>query len=553
MTSPSKPGPAPTIVVPLDCSTRATAALRVARGLAEMEGATLHVVHVGERTLPPREMLEQLRLTPEELSGSVLDQVTGTAAAGIVRQAAELGSAFIVMCTHTRAEAPRDGFGCVAREVLCTAPCPVVLVRPEPTPRPWALRRLLLPHDGTPTSAAAIRPAADLADRAGAELDVLHVAAPGAARPLEPGTFAAPRYLDQPQHEWPVWAHEFLDRLCALGRPTESVRIRLFLAAGEPGPAIVEFAARHGVDLIALAWRGVLEPERAVTTRAVIGGAPCPVVVFRVAAWRCPAANRYEIDLEQVDAFLFDLDGVMTRTAVVHATAWKRLFDEYLTARAARERTAFEPFDVDRDYRRHADGKPRYAGVRSFLESRGISLPFDPPEGAPATETIRALGDRKNRYFLRLLEERGVETYPSSVALLREARSRGARTAVVTSSKNCTEVLRAARLTGLFDAQVDGVTLEQLGLPGKPAPDMFLEAARRLGVAPDRTVVLEDALAGVEAGRRGGFRLVVGVDRAGHREALLRRGADIAVADLGELRLRGRSRPTRAAEREKPG
>ncbi len=273
------------------------------------------------------------------------------------------------------------------------------------------------------------------------------------------------------------------------------------------------------------------------------------------------AAGSVEIDLREIEALLFDLDGVVTRTAAVHAAAWKRLFDEYLAARAAREGTAFEPFDVERDYRQYVDGKPRYAGVEAFLASRGISLPFDeagakagtgdeqPPTGPrPEAESVRALGDRKNRYFEQLLRERGVETYDSTVALVREARGRGARTAVVSSSENCAAVLRAAGIEALFDARADGVDLARLGLRGKPAPDLFLEAARRLGVPPGRAAVFEDALAGVEAGRRGGFRLVVGVDRARQRDALLAHGADVVVADLGEIRLRGRAGPGRAPE-----
>jgi nucleotide-binding universal stress UspA family protein len=188
------------------------------------------------------------------------------------------------MCTHTSADKPRGALGSVAREVLMRAPCPVVLVHPERGLRPWRLHRLLLPHDGTPTGAAAIRPAAALALRAGAELAVLHVAARGAGRPGEPGSFAAPRYVDQLQHGWPEWTREFLERLRAVGRCPAALTTRLFLATGETGPAIVEFATSQGSDLIALAWRGVLEPGRAVTARAVIGGAPCPIVVFRVAA-----------------------------------------------------------------------------------------------------------------------------------------------------------------------------------------------------------------------------------------------------------------------------
>lgn len=273
---------APTIIVPLDGTIHATVALPVAKTLAELEGATLHVVHVGEPILPPREVLHKLNLTPDQLRGSVVDQTTGPPAESIVRLARELHCLLIVMCTHTGMEKPRGKLGSVAEGVLLEAPCPLVLVHPERGLLPWSLRRILLPHDGTPATAIAISPAADLAHRTGAELEVLHVAAPGARRPIEVGTFAAPRYLDQPQHEWPAWSREFLHRLSALGHPTPEVKLRLFLATGEPGTKIVRFAAEHNTDLIVLGWHGKLEPERAATLKRVIGEAPCPVLIVRV-------------------------------------------------------------------------------------------------------------------------------------------------------------------------------------------------------------------------------------------------------------------------------
>ena len=246
------------------------------------------------------------------------------------------------------------------------------------------------------------------------------------------------------------------------------------------------------------------------------------------------------IDLTKFDACLFDLDGVITRTATLHAAAWKRLFDEYLAAHVGEE---FVPFDVETDYRRYVDGKPRSAGVRSFLAARGIALPAGAPADGADRDTVHGLGKRKNRYFLALLDREGVRIYASAVKFLREVRARGVRTAVVSSSRNCAAILRVARLTALFDVRVDGVELARLGLPGKPAPDMFLEAARRLGVAPVRGVVFEDATAGVEAARRGGFGLVVGVGVAEHAAGLLASGADVVVADLGQLRLEGRGNP----------
>ncbi|TNY37670.1 beta-phosphoglucomutase family hydrolase [Thermomonospora catenispora] len=236
-------------------------------------------------------------------------------------------------------------------------------------------------------------------------------------------------------------------------------------------------------------------------------------------------------------ACLFDLDGVLTDTAAVHAAAWKRMFDEFLRERAAREGGPFVPFDPATDYPRYVDGKRRADGTRAFLASRGIRLPEGSPDDPPGALTVRGLGARKNDLVLRLLEERGVTVFPDAVAFVRAIRGRGLRTAVVSSSANTAQVLRVAGLTGLFDARVDGVTAQERNLPGKPAPDMFWEGARALNVEPGRAAVFEDALAGVAAGRAGGFALVVGVDRVGggHGEALREHGADIVVDDLGEL------------------
>jgi trehalose 6-phosphate phosphatase len=238
-----------------------------------------------------------------------------------------------------------------------------------------------------------------------------------------------------------------------------------------------------------------------------------------------------------VDAVVFDMDGVITDTASVHAAAWKRLFDRYLQDRVERTGERFEPFDADEDYRRYIDGKPRYDGVRSFLASRGIELPEGDPDDPPDRETVCGLGNRKNDFFLEHLREHGAEPYPSTVELVRELRARGVRTAAISASRNMSEVLEAAGVAELFPVRVDGLVAEELGLPGKPDPAVFVEAARRLGVDPARTAVVEDALSGVEAGRRGGFALVIGVDRTGHADALRAAGADVVVGDLGELEL----------------
>lgn len=234
-------------------------------------------------------------------------------------------------------------------------------------------------------------------------------------------------------------------------------------------------------------------------------------------------------------ALVFDLDGVITRTARVHARAWKHLFDAYLTERAARTGEPFVPFDEDADYVAYVDGLPRYDGVASFLDSRGISLPHGSPDDPPEAETVCGLGNRKNATFNAALAAQGVEVYPASIALVRAMRRHGVKTAIASSSKNARRVLDAAGIADLFDAVVDGVVSEAETLPGKPDPAIFVRAAELIGTAPQDAAVFEDAVAGVEAGRRGGFRLVVGVDRRARAQALLDGGAHVVVSDLGDL------------------
>src|SRR5215208_5533132 len=238
---------------------------------------------------------------------------------------------------------------------------------------------------------------------------------------------------------------------------------------------------------------------------------------------------------DSVQACLFDLDGVLTRTATVHAAAWKEMFDGYLRERAARTGEEFVPFDPVADYTRYVDGKPRYDGVRSFLTARGIELPEGESGDPPGAETVRGLGNRKNELVLRLIHEEGVDVYDGSVRYLEAACEAGLRRAVVSSSANTRDVLVAAGIEGFFEARIDGVVAEREGLKGKPAPDTFLAGARALDVAPTQAAVFEDALAGVEAGRAGGFACVVGVDRVGQAEALREHGASIVVSDLSEL------------------
>jgi trehalose-phosphatase len=237
------------------------------------------------------------------------------------------------------------------------------------------------------------------------------------------------------------------------------------------------------------------------------------------------------------DAVIFDLDGVITRTAKVHSRVWKRLFDEYLKKNAKGD---WKPFD-DEDYRRYVDGKPRYEGVKSFLESRRLEIPLGSPEDGPEKETIYGLGNRKNTYFNELIEKDGVEVYEPAVRLVRELRSAGFRTAIVSSSKNCAAVLKAAGISDLFDRKVDGVDAQEMELEGKPSPDIFLVAAENLKVKPERAVVLEDAISGVKAGMRGGFGLVIGVDRTGHGEDLKEKGADVVLTDLSAVKVKNAS------------
>jgi alpha,alpha-trehalase len=241
------------------------------------------------------------------------------------------------------------------------------------------------------------------------------------------------------------------------------------------------------------------------------------------------------IDVAAFEAALFDLDGVLTKTAAVHAAAWKRLFDDFLREWSAREGQPFQPFDIDRDYRRYVDGKLRYDGVRSFLESRGITLPMGEASDGPDRLTVHGLGNKKDGYFQEHLKEHGAELYDDAVRFLRGVRAKGLRTAVVSASKSAGAVVAAVGLTDCFDARVDGIESGRLHLKGKPAPDGFLEGARRLGVAPAKAIVIEDAVSGVQAGQAGGFGLVIGVDRTGHAEDLRRNGASVVTSNLAEL------------------
>jgi beta-phosphoglucomutase family hydrolase len=238
---------------------------------------------------------------------------------------------------------------------------------------------------------------------------------------------------------------------------------------------------------------------------------------------------------DEVQACLFDLDGVVTKTALVHAAAWKEMFDEFLRQHAEQTGTEFVPFDKVREYDKYVDGKPRLDGTRSFLKARGIELPEGSPDDPPTAHTVNGLSNRKNALVLQMIDKQGVQVYDGSVRYIKAVRAAGLRTAVVSSSANTVQVLQVAGLTGLFDARIDGVVAKERGLAGKPAPDTFLAGAQALGVAPAHAAVYEDALAGVAAGHAGHFGIVIGVNRTGQAAELAKHGADVVVDDLEEL------------------
>ncbi|MBI2863109.1 MAG: universal stress protein [Chloroflexi bacterium] len=274
-------GRQPVIILPLSDAPEAKAAMPMATTLAGVTASTIHILHVAERPLSPAGLLEKLNLQPGEVRGMLLDQISDTPAAAIAEAAAEKRASFIVMSTfgHRKPLSP------VAEGVLKKAPCPVVFVRPESPRRGERIASILLPLDGTPTTAAAVGPAMEIAASNEARLDVLYVVASGAARPEEPGTLTAPRYMDQPQHEWPAWAREFVERFCTCpGVERPSLSTRLFLRRGEPAPEILGFAGENKTDLIVLVWRGLLRGKRAATIKAVLRHAPCPVLVLRTTA-----------------------------------------------------------------------------------------------------------------------------------------------------------------------------------------------------------------------------------------------------------------------------
>ena len=246
------------------------------------------------------------------------------------------------------------------------------------------------------------------------------------------------------------------------------------------------------------------------------------------------SAKSVVIDRRRFDGAIFDLDGVLTDTARVHASAWKATFDIFLQSWAQRHGLTFQPFDIEADYFAYVDGRPRYDGIRTFLAARGINLPEGSEHDPEAADTVRALGERKTKLFRQALQN-GIAPTAGAAALLKKLRDLGLRTAMISSSKNASAILNAAKIEHHFDVCVDGVDADILALPGKPDPSLFLETTRRLGIRPSRAIVLEDSLAGVEAGKRGGFGCVVGIDHGKRRVTLFQRGADVVVKSLQEV------------------
>jgi len=235
------------------------------------------------------------------------------------------------------------------------------------------------------------------------------------------------------------------------------------------------------------------------------------------------------------EAAVFDVDGVITKTAVVHAAAWKEMFDEYLKLREERDGEPFREFTYEGDYLTYVDGKPRYKGVQSFLESRGIHIDFGDVDDQPGEETVCGLGNRKNAAFTKVLREKGVEVYQSTVDLINELKAKGIRIGAASSSKNCQYILETAKLKDLFETRVDGIVSEELGLKGKPEGDIFVKAAQDIGARPDKSIIIEDAVSGVQAGVNGKFGLVIGVARENNEEDLKLNGADVVITDFAGI------------------
>jgi len=260
-------------------------------------------------------------------------------------------------------------------------------------------------------------------------------------------------------------------------------------------------------------------------------------------------APELTIACEEIDAAIFNLDGVVTQIAKLQASAWKRLFDAYLRERSSQQGEDYRYFDSALDYRRYIDGRPRYQAIKHFLLARHIDLPKGEPDDSPERDTICGLGNRKNLIFDQIVEEKGIRVYGCTIALIHRLRKAGIKTAVVSASKHCDLVLERAEITDLFDTRIDGMEAERLDLDSKPDPDLFWEAVRRLGVAPARTVVFEDTVVGITAGKRGRFALVIGVDHGGWDRKMRQHGADLVVRDLCRVDVEGTDIDRRSSPR----
>ena len=510
------------------------AALPVAETLCERFRVALRILFPEGAAIPPAlsETLQRLppalgsrlvTLSPEAMRQKLLACAGSDPAPGLMLSTAATGTPPLTP---------------LARDVLAEASGPVLIVPAARGLVPWSPRSVLLPHDGSPTFRSPARAAARVAHTFGAELILLAIE-PRPGQALEPGRHSIPRYLDNPAYEWDAWGREWNARLAALGEPGRGVRLRPLVGIGTSGEAVARAFGREQPDLLVLGWEGQFEAGQGLILTEQLERGQVPILVVPLIGG--------QVDPRRFAAILFDMDGVITKTADAHAAAWKRLFDEYLARRGAQEGHEFAPFDLDQDYRTYVDGKPRYDGVQSFLVSRGVTLPRGTPRDDPDTETICGLGNRKNQYFQEHIRLHGVSVFDTSVAFVRHAKAHGLRTALVTASQNAGALLARAGIADLFDAQVDGRDSMRLGLAGKPAPDTYLEAARRLAYTPDQAVVVEDAEAGVEAGRAGRFGLVIGIDRGGHGERLLQHGADVVVADLHQLAIATPAAASRAA------
>ena len=245
--------------------------------------------------------------------------------------------------------------------------------------------------------------------------------------------------------------------------------------------------------------------------------------------------NKKQWSIDGLDALIFDLDGVITRTAALHMKAWQQMFESYFQEYLEKNDRDIEPYKDKEDYLKYIDGKPRYDGVKSLLESRDINLDYGDSEDGPDKETICGLGNRKNKIFLDLMKQEGVHVFDDTINKIKKWRKRELKTAVISSSKNCKAVLETAEIENLFDIRVDGVTSEEMNIPGKPAPDIFLEAAKQLDTVPSKSAVFEDAIAGVKAGKAGNFKFVVGVARHSKEEDLYKNGANLVIKNFDEL------------------